>query len=498
MISKPLFKQSAKANALVWALVTFATCFMLAVIIIVIGNSEGSVIRSAMVDAFTDDYVEAQISGSAMTYYRITDTALDTYGQRKSDLDALFAAAGEDGYRQIAAAYGMLTGMGQSDEEARARIAQQSGTDRVYVDALVDYYLANGSDLSDAAVSEYVLTGVADGVYGQLIDEYGEETAAEARAMMTDAIAKYLAQPDADADEFAAAYIADMLGQTMPAVLAEQGLTYSAEEVRALAAGAIDDFRGRLLLDPDLDADALIAELSGSLLDELPDDVRAALEEIGSLDVFGLIVGQIFFKMAGLLLPIVYTIMTANNLIAGQVDSGSMAYVLSTPTRRRQVTVTQMCYLMLSLFVMFALTCVTGLASLAALKGAEAVTVTYGEMALLCLGAFVTMLAVAGICFLASVWFDRSKQAMTWGGGLSMFFLVAAILGLFGSPAMPGAIRIDAMNFFNYLTVISLFDCTSVLDGSLTWLWKLAILFAVFIATFVASILRFDKKDLPL
>lgn len=166
--------------------------------------------------------------------------------------------------------------------------------------------------------------------------------------------------------------------------------------------------------------------------------MRAALEEIGSLDVFGLIVGQIFFKMAGLLLPIVYTIMTANNLIAGQVDSGSMAYVLSTPTRRRQVTATQMCFLVLSLFVMFALTCITGLVSLAALKGAASVTITYGEMALLCLGAFVTMLAVAGICFLASVWFDRSKQAMTWGGGLSMFFLVAAILGLFGSPAHAG------------------------------------------------------------
>lgn len=166
-----------------------------------------------------------------MTYYRITDTALDTYGQQKSGLDAVLAAAGEDGYAQLTAAYDMLTGMGQSDDAARALIAQQSGTDRVYVDALVDYYLANGSDLSDEVVSEYVLNGVADGVYEQLTDEYGEETAAEARAMMADAIGQYLAQPDADADEFAAAYISEMLGQSMPAVLAEQGLTYTAEKV---------------------------------------------------------------------------------------------------------------------------------------------------------------------------------------------------------------------------------------------------------------------------
>lgn len=50
------------------------------------------------------------------------------------------------------------------------------------------------------------------------------------------------------------------------------------------------------------------------------------------MDLYGVVVGNIFYKMAELLLPIIYMIMCANNLIAGQIHSGSMAYVLSTST----------------------------------------------------------------------------------------------------------------------------------------------------------------------
>lgn len=284
----------------------------------------------------------------------------------------------------------------------------------------------------------------------------------------------------------------------MPGILAEEGLTYTAEDIETHASDAIQDFRGQMLIDPEQDAVQLIDELSASILDKFPDDVNQALEEIQDLDVFGLIIGSVFFKAAGLLLPIVYTIMTANNLIAGQVDSGSMAYVLSTPTKRNKVVITQMCFLVLSLLAMFSFTTITGIICIAAIGNTSAVTISYGEMALLNLSAFITMFAISGICFLASVWFNRSKQAMTWGGGLSMFFLVAIILGMFGSPVIPSAIRIDAMNYFNYVTIISLFDSLSILDGTLTFLWKLAILAAIGIACYVVSVIRFKKKDLPL
>ena len=100
----------------------------------------------------------------------------------------------------------------------------------------------------------------------------------------------------------------------------------------------------------------LQTELSNGLLDALPSEVSDAIEEIGKMDLYALIVGSIFFKMAGLLLPIIYIIMVSNNLISGQVDSGSMAYVLSTSTKRKEVTFTQACYLIGSLFLMMCAT----------------------------------------------------------------------------------------------------------------------------------------------
>jgi len=87
---------------------------------------------------------------------------------------------------------------------------------------------------------------------------------------------------------------------------------------------------------------------------------------------------------------------------------------------------------------------------------------------------------------------------MAIGGGLSIFALVAAMLGLFGSPVIPKVVRLDSLNYFNYTTIISLFDVVSIMDGNLTFLWKFVILFVAGIIGYVAGSVKFVKKDLPL
>src|SRR5690606_33127086 len=90
------------------------------------------------------------------------------------------------------------------------------------------------------------------------------------------------------------------------------------------------------LLEHDVSKEEAKAEVTKSLLSQMPKDVSESLVELGDLDINHLVIGKVFYQIAGLLLPIVYTILTANNLIAGQVDSGAMAYVLSTPTKRKK------------------------------------------------------------------------------------------------------------------------------------------------------------------
>lgn len=240
----------------------------------------------------------------------------------------------------------------------------------------------------------------------------------------------------------------------------------------------------------------LLTDVSSSFLSTLPNEVSDALEEIGQADLYTLIVGSIFYKLAGLLLPIIYMIMASNNLIAGQVDSGSMAYVLSTSTKRTTVAFTQAVYLVGSLFAMFALTTATSCVCLAIIT--EEVELTYGKLVLLNLGAFLVLFALSGLCFFTSCVFDRSKCSMAIGGGLSIFALVAAMLGLFGSQVIPSVVRLDALNNFNYTTIISLFDVISIMEGTNAFVWKFAILGIMGLIGYLVGAIRFDKKDLPL
>lgn len=270
--------------------------------------------------------------------------------------------------------------------------------------------------------------------------------------------------------------------------LAAEGLTKGTEEYNAAYAAG---------------AEGIVAELYGdiasSLLSSLPSEVSDALKEVGELDLYSLIVGSIFYKLAGLLLPIIYMIMASNNLIAGQVDSGSMAYVLSTSTKRKTVVFTQALYLIGSLFAMFALTTVTGSICLAIVKAdSSSIIMSYGELVLLNVGAFLVLFALSGLCFLTSCWFDRSKRSMAIGGGLSIYSLVGAMLGLFGTKTIPSVVRLDALNYFNYTTIISLFDSVSIIDGTTTFIWKFAILLVAGIVGYVVGARKFVRKDLPL
>ncbi len=243
-------------------------------------------------------------------------------------------------------------------------------------------------------------------------------------------------------------------------------------------------------------AQELTKDISQGFLASLPSEVSDALEEIGASDMYGVLVGSIFFKMAGLLLPIIYLIMTSNSLIAGQVDSGSMAYVLSSSVKRKTVTFTQAIFLIGSLFLMF---CCTSITSMVCFALVDVTTdLTYAKLLLINLGAFLVMFAMSGICFLASCWFNRSKNSMALGGGLNMFFLVATMLGLFGSPVLPSIVRMKALNNFNYVSIISLFDVVSILEGTTAFLWKLGILAAVGIVCYIVGSRKFARKDLPL
>lgn len=576
MFSKALFKQSCKANGLMWGIITFAVCFMLACVMVISGSGNISLMKNSLEDTIIVGEIDAAIENRAITNYKVTVDGLGQFDNYFSDningissfkfqnvdwfnnptqelpeTENLLQQSYLNAFSQWKNSQPKKDGLTEEEYQI-AYIAWQKQEPTATVayalaiSQLGDYVFEKAQALDEtitieSSVYKEMLATVLSSINpSNMFDEYytsHNESIPEDYDVLS--LITNISNPDYLNSEVRREYINKRAENSAPIFLAHNmtleenvnvmlealssygiskekyasfnydypSLKHSATttiltyltrfeyELSLIDASSFTSLEEYNLAVQEMDKN-LTGDLSSSLLQTLPETVASGLQELGQMDLYSLIVGSIFFKMAGLLLPIIFMIMASNNLIAGQVDSGSMAYVLSTSTKRKQVVFTQAMYLIISLFTMFCCTTLTSVICFACLK--TEVELTYSKLVLLNLGAFISLFAMSGICFMASCWFDRSKKSMSIGGGLSMFFLVATMLGLFGSKVIPSVVRLDALNYFNYVTIISLFDCTGIISGSLSFIWKLAILLVIGIVGYVAGAIKFKKKDLPL
>ena len=200
---------------------------------------------------------------------------------------------------------------------------------------------------------------------------------------------------------------------------------------------------------------------------------------------------EIFYGMMSVIIPTIYVVVTANNLLARQVDDGSMAYVLSSPIKRKDVALTQIIFLTLSVFVTFLTTYLTHIVVKVSV-GAD--SISYIEILYLNLASFAAVLAIAGLCFMFSGIFNRSKYSIGCGGMMSVFFILMSMMAMFGglAPSM------KALGNFKYLTIISLLDKDAIVSGDSIWIIKVIILLLISGISYTVGSLWFNKKNLPL
>lgn len=220
------------------------------------------------------------------------------------------------------------------------------------------------------------------------------------------------------------------------------------------------------------------------------------MQNIDSTKLFN----QMDYTILGLLPIFIYIVIVANSIVVDQVDRGSMAYVLSTPIKRSAVTITQAIFLLVSPLIITVITCITRLiASKIFLDD-----VNTKQIILLYAGIYLVAEAVAGICYLGSCIFDQKKKSMAFGGGLTVWFFISSLLGMFGTKDLVDiGFGTNALNVFNKLTIIGLFDTNAIStigsgDVNYDFIWKFGILGAVALVCYIIGSLRFQKKDLPL
>lgn len=211
---------------------------------------------------------------------------------------------------------------------------------------------------------------------------------------------------------------------------------------------------------------------------------------IGAMAIGGVTVamtGMTYYSMLPGLITAVYVIVTANKLIAAQVDKGTMAYILSTPAKRSKVAATQAAFFSGSLLLMVSASAVTHIIThnigLGSITGSDIQTIL-----LINLGLFVLDLALSGICYLASCVFNLSKNVIAVGGGLIGAFHLFSIMPMFG----------ESFHWMRNFTLVTLFDISSVLAKSSDFILKFLILAAIGILTYIIGSAAFAKRDLRL
>lgn len=79
MFSKALFKQSCKANGVLWAIITFAVCFMLASVMIISGNGNMSTMKTGISNTIVESTLQSEMKGRAINYYLTTSQSLEAF-----------------------------------------------------------------------------------------------------------------------------------------------------------------------------------------------------------------------------------------------------------------------------------------------------------------------------------------------------------------------------------------------------------------------------------
>jgi len=245
--------------------------------------------------------------------------------------------------------------------------------------------------------------------------------------------------------------------------------------------------------------DAIQSELAGDLNGEMLEKMGKMGLEIPHMDP-SVILDTMYYKVI-VLIPIFLLVVVASNaLIASQVDDGSMAYILATPTERRAVAFTHMVFMLVVTLLIMGIVCGVKCGLNEQIIGDVDWEATVVKFA----GMYVLVEAVSAVCYLGSCLFNRSSRALTFGGGITVWCFIASLLGVFGSDKLVEmGVGITELDIFNQLTLVGLLDITAMETvGSdmvnYDFLWKLGILAGIAAVAYGVGALRFCRKDLPL
>jgi ABC-2 type transport system permease protein len=222
------------------------------------------------------------------------------------------------------------------------------------------------------------------------------------------------------------------------------------------------------------------------IIKSMPEGVGRAfgLNGFGSAEAF--ISGEYYGLILVLILSIV-CVQLSTQLMAKLVDQGSMAYLLSTPMTRGKVVFTQASVLVTGLFLIMAVTTISGIAGNSWFLGDKYAfnTTKFIQMNA---AAFLLFFAVGGISFLVSSISNDQKKALGISGLITFGFFSLDLLGKLS----------DKINWMRNISIFSLYRPGEIANGNVDLVVPYIILFVIGLVSFSLAIVLFRKRNLPL
>jgi len=184
--------------------------------------------------------------------------------------------------------------------------------------------------------------------------------------------------------------------------------------------------------------------------------------------------------------PLIYTSIVNNRLIAKHVDSGAMAYILSTPNSRKKIATTQALFSILSISLLIIVVTIISIIMSFLIHPGE---LNVGKFILLNIYTIVFYIAISGISFFASAIFNETSRSLAIGTGIPIGFFVIQLLGNASSGTS------WAKNF----TLFSLYSPDKLMSGQVLFVMISSIILLIIgIGLYIGAIYQFNKRDLPL
>ena len=229
--------------------------------------------------------------------------------------------------------------------------------------------------------------------------------------------------------------------------------------------------------------DPTSAEALESMMKMLPEGMIKAFgfEGIGT-ELTGYL-SSYLFGFIYLMFPVIFIVVVSNNLIAKHVDSGSMAYLLTTHHTRIKLASTQSIFLISSLGVMMMINLLTALIMSATMFPGQLDMFAYSILNFITFGC---LYVISALSFFFSCFFNDSKKSLSFSAGIAIFFVVIK---------MVSGISQD-LSFLKYLSIFSIINTDKILTDGAYNLVVLLTTLGLGSLIYLGAILVFDKRSL--